>query len=98
MKKSIIAAGATSVALAAMPIVGAFATTFGTVDDTVNVTVSNGCTVSSVSVSRTVSVPSMNAGAAAQTADGQAISLTCNSTGWTITAAGSGTGANENSM
>lgn len=43
MKKSIIAAGAASVALAAMPIVGAFAATVDTQTDTLRITISSAC-------------------------------------------------------
>ncbi|MBQ8156594.1 hypothetical protein IJ101_02295 [Candidatus Saccharibacteria bacterium] len=44
MKKTLIA-GAASVALAAMPVVGAFAATSSQLIDTVNVTVQGGCTI-----------------------------------------------------
>ena len=47
MKKSIIAAGASAVALAAMPVVGVFATTTGgPFTDTIDVTIENACTFS----------------------------------------------------
>jgi len=90
MKKSIIAAGAASVALAAMPIVGAFAAG-GTVIDNINVTVGDGCTVTNATTTRTVTI-SATAGAAAVTEDGDDINLVCNTTNWTGTA--QGTGAN----
>ena len=47
MKKSIIATGAASLALAAMPVVGVFAapTPAGTVTDTLNVNIPAGCTI-----------------------------------------------------
>jgi hypothetical protein len=44
MKKALIA-GAASVALAAMPVVGAFAATSNSFTDTLNVTVNGGCTL-----------------------------------------------------
>ena len=44
MKKSIIAAGAASVALAAMPVLGVFAEDDRAATDTINVTVSPSCT------------------------------------------------------
>ena len=44
MKKSLIAVGAASVALAAMPVLGVFAIETDTVTDTINVTVSPSCT------------------------------------------------------
>jgi hypothetical protein len=43
MKKSIIAAGAASIALAAMPVLGVFATDDGSVVDTFELTLSNYC-------------------------------------------------------
>ena len=47
MKKSIIAAGASAVALAAMPVVGVFAaSTGGPFTDTIDVTIDNACTFS----------------------------------------------------
>ena len=46
MKKSIIAAGAASVALAAMPIVGAFATYTGSYTDVIQTTIGETCTFS----------------------------------------------------
>ena len=46
MKKSIIAAGAASVALAAMPVLGVFADDDRSVTDTINVTISPSCTFS----------------------------------------------------
>lgn len=45
MKKSIIATGAASLALAAMPVVGVFAAANGTVTDTLNVTIQPACTI-----------------------------------------------------
>ena len=46
MKKSIIAAGAASVALAAMPVLGVFADDDRSVADTINVTIQASCTFS----------------------------------------------------
>ena len=46
MKKSIIAAGAASVALAAMPVVGAFATYTGTFTDKIQTNIDETCTFS----------------------------------------------------
>ena len=88
MKKTVIAAGAASVALAAMPIVGAFALG-GTVIDNINVTVGDGCTVTNENTERTVTL-SATAGAAAVTADGDVINLVCNTTDWIGTAQGTG--------
>ncbi len=44
MKKSLIAAGAASVALAAMPVLGVFATGVQQVQDTIQITVDASCT------------------------------------------------------
>ena len=46
MKKSLIAAGAASIALAAMPVVGVFADDDRSVTDTINVTIEASCTFS----------------------------------------------------
>ena len=58
MKKSLIATGAASLALAAMPVVGAFAT----VTDTVQLTIASSCSVggaggSSSSTGKTITEP-----------------------------------------
>lgn len=45
MKKSILAASAASLAVAAMPIVGVFAQSENTVTDTLNITVDNACAI-----------------------------------------------------
>ena len=62
MKKSIIAAGAASVALAAMPIVGAFAATYETITDKVTLSVSESCTMTEGAVVETVPETSADAG------------------------------------
>ena len=61
MKKSLIAAGAASVALAAMPVLGVFAIETDTVTDTINVTVSPSCTFSQGGDDATYSVTGTNA-------------------------------------
>ena len=104
MKKSIIVAGAASVALAAMPIVGAFAAVEG-VRDVVNATVGAGCSILNNSGDATAT----NTVSIAATADevstssvsdsGYAgISVVCNSSDWTISAVGSGTGSEKTSL
>ena len=95
MKKSLIAAGAASVALAAMPIVGAFAASNADVTDTINLTVGSGCTITSGASNRNAVAISTTPGGAAQTADGDAIVLNCNTASWTMTAIG-GTSATPN--
>ena len=94
MKKSIIAAGAASVALAAMPIVGVFASSSTTVSDTITATVSNGCTITRAGTGSTVdrSVAISVATGASQTGDSDAINISCNVGSWTVAAAGTGAG------
>ena len=86
MKKSIIAAGAASVALAAMPIVGAFALT--SVTDTINATVGAGCTISD-STGHTVDI-TVAPGATATSTAAESITVVCNSNNWHVTAVGAG--------
>ena len=91
MKKSIIAAGAASVALAAMPIVGAFAQSTATVIDSITATVQNGCNITSGSGTRSVS-KDLAAGTSV-VVDGTAFTLVCNDSSWTVSAKGTGTGS-----
>lgn len=100
MKKSIIAAGAASVALAAMPIVGAFATLaeYSSITDKITLTVSKTCKMEAdADLATTVADPlakgtlvplgTIAAGAAATAQSGTAMTITCNSaSGWTLTA------------
>lgn len=96
MKKSLIAAGAASVALAAMPVLG----TFADVIDVVQITISSSCSVGSDTSSPAGTGKTMTANmingdvkefSNAQGADaaGGDIYVTCNSSsGWNITAVG----------
>ncbi|MBQ3293400.1 hypothetical protein IJG93_03845 [Candidatus Saccharibacteria bacterium] len=84
MKKSIIAAGAASVALAAMPIVGVFADT--SVNDNINAVLTPGCTVTD-SLEKTVNII-LAPGNVTTTPSTTSVSVTCNSSSWTITAVG----------
>ena len=88
MKKSIIAAGAASVALAAMPIVGAFAASNQSIVDNINLTVSKGCTITDPTTPRTVTMDSIVAGGSATTKNGAGIALVCNATNWSVSAQG----------
>ena len=91
MKKSIIAAGAASAVLAAMPVLGVFADTTG-ITDTIEITVEATCTFntgdSSVASDTTYSDTVAN-GAIAQLSNGSAhkFNVFCNDTdGWKVTA------------
>ena len=101
MKKFIIAAGAASVALAAMPIVGVFAanTTYSTIKDVVNLTVDSSCTMEAddaLVVTDTtnslkgtvVNLPQVSAGdSVSSDGTGTLMTVNCNSVkGWTLSA------------
>ena len=96
MKKSIIAAGAASVALAAMPILGVFAEGSASVEvvDTVTATVNKGCTITRTgaeadfSDSLNISVTAGNASTG--TDHTKAVSIVCSDSGWNLTATGTG--------
>ena len=102
MKKSLIAASASAVALAAMPVMGAFAD----VTDTVEVTVSPSCTVKSGNAQDpTVGVTltdTLANGATREWAAGTAggsIEVACNyAAGWNVKAVGASTGTVKTSM
>ena len=90
MKKSIIAAGATSVALAAMPVVGVFAVTSTPVKDTISAKVDPGCTIvrsgvdSSTDYLVTTAALSVIAGGAADTDSTTKVEITCSDAGWSV--------------
>ena len=88
MKKSIIAAGAASVALAAMPIVGVFA--FDEVHDNVSANIDDGCTITDAVQNKTVSI-SVAPGGVGTSVAAPSISVTCNNNDWSVTALGSTT-------
>lgn len=85
MKKSIIAAGAASVALAAMPIVGAFA---ANTYDNITATVDNGCSIIDAEPSKTVALTVAPGNTVESTAAGS-ISVVCNGVSYHISAKGS---------
>ncbi len=102
MKKSIIATGVASLALAAMPIVGAFAD----VTDTVTITINSACSIGSTtsttgagaSLSDTMTNGSLKTWAADGTAGGKVV-VSCNSaSGWNVKAVGASTGTSNTSM
>jgi len=104
MKKSIIAASASAVALAAMPVVS----TFAAVTDTVELTISSACSVggsagSSSSTGKTITEPSaVNSHLYQYAADGTAggtLKVSCNAAnGWQVKAQGASTGSPVTSM
>ena len=87
MKKSIIAAGAASVALAAMPILGAFAADTP-VTDTINAKIGSGCSVTAGG--RTVPTINVIPGNTSTSAAGTSASFVCNNSTWGVTAVGAG--------
>lgn len=87
MKKSIIAAGAASVALAAMPIMGAFA--FEDVSDNITAVIDDGCLITDAVQNKTVNV-SVALGGVGTSIAAPSISVTCNNNAWHVTAVGAG--------
>ena len=104
MKKSIIAASASAVALAAMPALGAFAD----VTDTVKLTIPEACSVGQTSSSQTGGGVTLEENAAVNEhlytwdADGTAggtLKVSCNDAGgWQVKAVGASTGTPVTSM
>ena len=104
MKKSLIAAGAASVALAAMPVLG----TFADVTDTVILTIPDACSVGQTSASQTGGGVTLREEAAVNEhlytwdADGTAggtLKVSCNDAGgWQVKAVGASTGTPVTSM
>ena len=89
MKKSIIAAGAASVALAAMPIVGAFAAT--SVTDNITLSVGDACTMTDNATAENTRTKTTNIAAASYgTVETPSFSVTCNGGAWKVTAVGAG--------
>ena len=104
MKKSLIATGAASLALAAMPALGAFAA----VTDTVQLTIASSCSVggaggSSSSTGKTITEPAaVNSHLYQYDANGTnggTLKVTCNNaSGWQVKAVGAGEGSPNTSM
>ena len=88
MKKSIIAAGAASVALAAMPVVGVFAAVSDTVEDTISVSIDSSCTFSAGGTDASYEFQGTNGSAATITGSNQhAFTVFCNNnSGYTVAA------------
>ena len=80
MKKSIIAAGAASFVMAAMPVVGVFAASDPTITDSLSVTVSDYCIFKSGSQNDTYTATSVAAGALwTSSSDPHPMTVTCTS-------------------
>ena len=103
MKKSIIATGAASLALAAMPVLGAFAN----VTDTVTLTIDSSCSVGATTATTGAGANLSEDHASINTkytfdADGEhggTIKVTCNdASGWQVKAVGSSAGADNTVM
>ena len=103
MKKSLIATGAASLALAAMPVLGAFAD----VTDTVVLTIQSSCSVGQTSstagagktITETNEVNSHKYTYDADGTTGGTLKVTCNdASGWNVKAVGSSTGSDKTVM
>ena len=111
MKKSLVAASAASLALAAMPTLGAFAAIQSSVTDTVEITINSACSVGTGADSQTgTGATYRNANMAnnatytwsadsGSDAAGGTLKVSCNdASGWNIKAVGSSEGATKTSM
>lgn len=95
MKKKLIAAGAASLAVAAMPVVGVFAATGTVVTDTVEVTINSACTIDSTNATNSYSATMTN-GQLKSDFGSTTMSISCNdAAGWHVTAVGSGADATD---
>ena len=103
MKKSLIATGAASLALAAMPVLGAFAD----VTDTVQITIKDACSVggttSTTGAGKTFTEADAKNGQTyswdATSSEGGKLVVSCNdASGWNIKAVGSSEGSTKTSM
>ena len=100
MKKSIVAASASAVALAAMPAVGVFAvqTSAGSTTDTVEVTIENACTMTATG-NEDAFAKVMTNGQSAINIGSTIMNIKCNNAaGWDLKAVGSGAGADNTAM
>ena len=87
MKKTTIAAGAASVVLAAMPIVGVFADQQATVTDTINLTVSKTCMMEASAATGSYNLGTSTVAHEYAAVTGTPMTITCNAqAGWNITA------------
>lgn len=97
MNKRILGAGAASLVLAAMPLVGVFAEDTTEITDTVKVTIAESCTMgitSGVDQSETLAENAIS-----KEITGAAFAITCNDAdGWHLTAEGAGTGVTKTDM
>ena len=88
MKKSIIAAGAASVALAAMPVVSTFAA-LSSVTDNISTFIDDGCSIADVTPTKNVNI-NVAPGGVGTSAAAASVTVTCNNNGWGVYAAGNG--------
>lgn len=94
MKKSLTTAGAASLVVAAMPIVGVFAADGNkTITDTIKVTIDSACSVTSDKTDNTYAVDMTNSQLNSNIGS-TVMNVKCNDAhGWKVTAVGSGSGA-----
>lgn len=94
MKKSLITAGAASLVVAAMPIVGVFAADGNkTITDTIKVTIDSACSVTSAKTDNTYAVDMTNSQLDSNIGS-TSMTVKCNdAAGWKVSAVGSGSGA-----
>ena len=86
MKKAIIA-GAASAVLASLPVMGAFAAQQSSVEDTVQLTISESCKMEADAATKTVNLGTINNSQATNTGTGSAMIVTCNTAaGWSLQA------------
>ena len=100
MKKTLITAGAASLALAAMPIVGVFAAD-GTLSqtDTVVLTVQTACSLASSGSNDTTYTTQLTPGGNDQAITGSTFTVTCNDAGgWALYAVGNSDATTKTSM
>lgn len=97
MKKSLIAAGVASLAVAAMPIAGIFAAD-GTLSqtDTVKVTVDSNCSLATSNTGGADYAATITNGSYNDAITGSTFTITCNDTGgWKLNAIGAGTATGD---
>ena len=98
MNKKILGASAAATVLAAMPLVGVFATEAGSVTDTVTITVDSSCSLGESVTGATPSAAITN-GSNNKELAGSKFSISCNNNeGWTLNAKGASEGGTPTAM
>lgn len=98
MNKRILGVGTASAVLAAMPLLGVFATEAGSVTDTVTITVDSSCSLGE-SVSGATPSAGITNGNNNKTLQGSKFSISCNDNGgWTLNAKGASDGGAPTAM